>query len=121
MDAARLACGTNLILCDAIDVQGGDVRLLGDRDRVEGSLKHGLVTWRCFRIYVERYVDGVMALVLHNDGRAMLAVTATGKLGRDIAASGASGTRLAGAFLYDAAKALNVEALATQMRSGMAP
>lgn len=121
MNAARIACSTNLDLCDAIEVHEDEVRLLGDRDMVEGRTWHGLLNWRCFRIYAERYVDGVMALVLHNDGRVMLAVTATGELGRDIAATGASGTRLAGAFLYDAAKALNVEALATQMRSGMAP
>lgn len=111
MNAARIACSQNLDLCDAIEVHEDEVRLLGDRDMIEGRTRHGLLNWRCFRIYAERYVDGVMALVLHNDGRAMLAVAATG----------ASGTRLADEFLYDAAKALNVEALATQMRSGMAP
>ena len=95
MNAARIACSQNLDLCDASEVHEDEVRLLGDRDMIEGRTRHGLLNWRCFRIYAERYVDGVMALV-------------------------ASGTRLASAFLYDAAKSLNVEALATQMRSGMA-
>lgn len=115
MDAARLACGTNLILCDAIDVHRNEVRLLGDRDRVEGSLKHGLLTWRCFRIYLERFRDGALALVMHNDGRAMLVITTMQELTSKVIVN------VARSFLFDAAKALDAEALATRMLAGIMP
>lgn len=109
---ARLSCSTRPWSSDAVEVRDAAVRLVEDGSKA-GGLKHGLLHWRCFRIYAERFGDGVIALAVHADGRGMLAL-ATGDEQSVVNASAATV-----AFLDRAATALSVAELAAQMKEGM--